>query len=294
MTLHTGRLTTLALAACVLFHSACENNIGTGALTGEGKGWIDASLHSEITVRNTDPQAEDYSDYNFRFVGVDGYGTSDYYRFGDVDWPMEWYFGVFRLQAESCTRDEAEAGRGRLRHEGIGENFAVVNGRTAKASVYCQVANVQVSVVFEDAMFISFKDFRLDVTSVLAPQYDEEGIEVSPETPVRTLEYDALNLSGYFNLHDAPMNLKYTLYVKHFGAEEYIESQTGHFVLPEQSGPAVLKAGDAITFRVKYTGETVEVPGVVFIVSGEWTEEDPIDNSVTVGDYTKDEVKEDQ
>ena len=45
---------------------------------------------------------------------------------------------------------------------------------------------------------------------------------------------------------------------------------------------------------MKYTGETVEVPGVVFIVSGEWTEEDPIDNSVTVGDYTKDEVMEDQ
>lgn len=293
MTLHTGRLTAQAFAAFVLIFSSCENRIGTDALASEGKGLVYASVRSEITVRNSDAEEVDYSDYNFRFVGVGDYATSDSYRFEDVEWPMKWFFGTYRLQAESCTREEAEEGRGTHRYEGIGSNFSVVNGIAAKASVLCEIANVKVSAVFEDAMFLSFKSFRLDVTTVSVPEYDEDGNEVKPETEIRTLEYDPINNTGYYNLHDSPLNLKYTLYVKEFDAEEFVECKTGYFVLPGQDGPAVLEAGDAVTFRVRYTGEVKPVPGMVFIVSGEWTQEDPIDNSVTIGDYEEDSVMED-
>lgn len=284
---------TLIFSALLFVFASCENAGTAGAFIEDGKGLVDLSLSSEITIKNTESISEDYSDYNFRYVGVDGYGTSDYYRYGDVSWPMEWYFGTFRLQAESCTRDEAEQGRGKWRYEGTGTPFAVVNGQTAASSVVCGVANVRVNVIFEDNMFVSFKDFKLEVTSVLAPQYDEDDNLVSEERAVRTLEYNPLNTTGFYNLHDAPMNLKYTLSIKEFGVEEYIEHLNGYLVKDGSGVPAELVAGDDITLRVKYTGETVVLPGLIFIVNGEWTTDDVIGNDVSIEDYTGDTVTED-
>ena len=293
MTLHTGRFFALLIAACLLSFASCEDGRKVDSPALDGMGLVDMSLSSEIIVRSIENRSDEYLDYNFRYVGVGDYGTSDYYRYGDVVWPMAWYFGRFVAQVESCTADEAEQGRGCVRYEGFSSPFNVINGETTRVvDIECGVANYRVSVIFEDAMFISFKDFRLDVTSVTAPECDEDGLEISPETPVRTLEYDALNLSGYYNLHGTRMNLKYTLYVKAFGAEEFVEQQSGYYVNSGETEPAVVNAADAITFRVGYTGDAVVVPGVMFIVSGERT--DVIDNSITIKDYENGDIREDE
>ena len=292
MTLHTGRLLTLIISAFSLICISCEDNSSVNVRPEEGMGLVSMSLHSEITVKNTDQNSDDFSDYNFRFVGVGKYGTSDYYRYGSVEWPMSWYFGQFRVQAESCTAEDAESGRGTIRYEGFSTPFDVINGRKAETSVICTIANCRVNVVFEDAMIQSFKDFRLDVTSVIAPVYDEEGNVTSVETPVRTLEYDALDLTGYYNVHGSNMNLKYTLFVKALGADEFIEQPSGYYQKEDDTMPSVVKAGDAITFRVRYTGETVQLPGIMFIVSGERT--DAIDDSIHINDYENDNVVEDR
>ena len=290
MTLHTGRLITLLYAAIMLIFVSCEDTRQSQVLP-EGMGLVDCTLRSEIVVKSAEATSESFDNYNFRFVGVDGYATSEPMRFGDATWPMPWYFGVFQLQAESCTADEAEVGRGIPRYEGISQKFDVVNGRTASASVVCSPANCRVQVVFEDAMFTSFSAFKMDITSIVAAEYDEEGNETSPETIHRTLTYDALNTSGYFNLYPGVMNIKYTLYIQPFGAEEFIEYKTGWFLEEGETPRAQVERGDAIVFRVKYTGETVDIPGMMFIVSGERS--GLIDNSISIGDYVGGNVTED-
>ena len=126
MTLHTGRFNALALAALLFMLVSCEGEKPSHALASNGKGKVMLSLYSDIEIRSEASPISDVDDYNFRFVGVDGYATSEYYRYGDVSWPMEWYFGLFRLEAESCTETEAEEGYGRLRYAGIGQPFKVL------------------------------------------------------------------------------------------------------------------------------------------------------------------------
>ena len=92
MTLHTGRLMSLLHAAVILIFVSCEDTRQSQVLP-DGMGLVDCTLSSEIVVKSAETVSEVFSDYNFRYVGVGDYGTSEYYRFGDIDWPMEWYFG---------------------------------------------------------------------------------------------------------------------------------------------------------------------------------------------------------
>ena len=288
MTLHIGRFTALLMTvSCILFTS-CEN----GHINNSGKGDVFLSLYSDVVLKSATP-ISDVDDFNFRFVGVDGYATSEYYRYGDVSWPFKWYYGIYRLQAESCTVAEADEGYGCLRYEGTGSSFSVVNGRTATARVTCQVANVGVNVLFDDSMFETFSDFKLVVETVV-PVLDENGdIDLDSEMEVkRTLDFDAINMSGFYSLAEQPTLLRYILSLKLDGAEEFIESVTGYFTDPDAESPAVLAGGDLISLRVKYVGMPVVTPGIKFIVSGNRTS---VNNSVNLNDYqSKEDVVEDE
>lgn len=299
MTLHTGRFKLLLFAALSSFIVSCDDT-GSSQISPEGKGLVMLDLRPEIVIKSAEAVSEGVDNYNFRFVGVDGYATSDYYRFGDVQWPMEWYFGVFRLQAESCTSEEAETLRGRLRYEGISSPFSVVNDRTATASVICYVANFQVKVNFDDTMYEAFDDYKLTVMSVSVPpvkEDDEEGTEEDagteefvPET-FRTLDFNPFELSGYYNLPEVPVRLDYVLYVKMPEAEEFIEAKTGYFSAGDSVEPTVVNAGDIITFDVKYTGTVTVTDGVKFIVNGR---KDTVGTGLDLGDYNDAEIEEDK
>ena len=257
------------------------------------------SLGSDLVIdmKSEASPISDYDNYRFRYVGVDGYATSDYYRYGDVTWPMDWYFGIFRLQAESCTAEQAETGRGCLRYEGISQPFAVINDQTATASVICTVANVLVKVNFDDSMYLAFDDYKLTVTSVTAPPAEDDSEENDEETEdfvpevYRILDFTPFDLSGYFNLQDEPVNLKYELWVKMQGAEIMTPAAEGYFSLSEQGTPSVPAGGDIITFNVAYTGEVEVTDGIKFIVNGVKT---TLNNSLDLDDYVDGEVKEDQ
>lgn len=294
MTLHTGRLMALICSAVILFLTSCEDGDSLHALPDEGKGKVMLSLYSDIEIKS--PQAiSEVDDYNFRFVGVGEYGTSQYYRYGDVSWPMDWYFGIFRLQAESCTADEAESGYGKLRYEGIGQPFSVINDQTATASVVCSVANFRVVANFNDKMFMSYKDFKLVVESVLMPVYeeDEDGnqILVRDEQQLRSLDFTTINKTGYYNLHNDPLMLRYVLYVMVDGADEFIEQQRGFFKESGSSEPAEINAGDDITFNVNYVGDVQPSAGIKFIINGE---RKPVSNGIEIGDYTQGAATEDK
>ena len=288
MTVHTGRLIALFLTALSFVITSCDK----GHMESDGKGKVMLSLYSDIVFKSATPLSE-VDDFNFRFVGVDGYGTSEYYRYGDVSWPFEWYYGIFRLQAESCTESKADEGYGCLRYEGISESFSVMNGKTATASVICQVANVNVNVAFDDSMFETFADFKLVVDTVIPVLTEDGEFDFSQEGMVRrTLEFDSINMSGYYSLADQPTILRYTLFLKAYGAYEFVESRIGYFTDDKTSEPAVLRGGDLVTLNVKYTGEPVITPGIKFIVSGNRTS---VNNAISLNDYqNKESVREDE
>lgn len=277
MTLHTGRFCSLILSAILLIVVSCEKNGSSEAQPVEGMGKI--MLKSVETISEID-------DYNFRFVGVNGYGTSPYYKFSEVSWPMTWYYGIFRLQAESCTLEEAEEGYGCLRYEGMSDPFSVINGQAATASVVCSIANCRVSVNFNDKMFLSFKDFKLKVDSVLTPvfEYDDEGnlVEVRGEQLMRTLDFHMLSKVGYYNLHSEPLLLKYTLYTMLDGAQEYVEQASGYYTIGDTGIAAAVRPADFVTFNVDYVGDVVITDGVKFIVG---TERKTMLTGITVPDY---------
>ena len=288
MTLHTGRLTALLVTVLSIVFTSCEND----HIVSCGKGKVMLSLYSDIVFKSETPLSN-VDDYNFRFVGVDGYGSSEYYRYGDVSWPFEWYYGIFKLQAESCTEAKADEGYGCIRYEGISSSFAVSNGVTANAQVTCQVVNANVNVDFDDSMYEAFAQFKLKVETVL-PVIDEDGaydMSVDPEIR-RSLDFDPINKSGYYSLAEQPTLLRYTLYIMMDGAVEFMESKTGYFSDGSASGPSALRGGDLVTFNVKYTGAPVVTPGIKFIVSGVRTS---VNNSVFLEDYqNKESVVEDE
>lgn len=299
MTLHTGRFNALAFAALILMLVSCEGHEPSHALADKGKGKVMLSLSTDLSIdiKSEASPISDFDDYRFRFVGVDGYATSDYYRYGDVPNPMTWYFGIFRLQAESCTAEQAETGRGCLRYEGISQPFAVINDQTATASVLCTVANVLVKVNFDDSMYLAFDDYKLTVTSVTAPPAEDDSEENDEETEdfvpevYRILDFTPFDLSGYFNLQDEPVNLKYELWVKMPDAEILTPAAEGYFSLSEQGTPSVPAGGDIITFNVAYTGDVDVTDGIKFIVKGVKT---TLSNGLDLGDYVGGEVKEDK
>lgn len=296
MTLHTGRFNALILTALILLLVSCEGHEPTHALADNGKGKVVMSLYSDlkIEVKSEGSPMSEYLDYNFRYVGVDGYATSDYYRYGDIEWPMEWYLGIFRLQAESCTINEAESGYGCIRYEGISEPFSVISGQTASANVTCTIANVRVNVTFNDKMFQAYEDFRLDVLSVIAPVYEEDEngdkVMVTDEHEMRLLEFTPIIKTGFFNVHPGIMNLKYRLYVKMDGAENY-QLQKDGYLMSDSGGIDVISRGDDVNFKVIYNGDLPVTDGVKFIVNGE---RDAMITGLEINDYQQGSAVEDE
>lgn len=309
MTLHTGRFIMLFYAALMLIFVSCEDKNQSQVLP-EGMGLVDCTLRSEIVVKSVEATSENVDNYNFRFVGINGYATSEPMRFGDAQWPMPWFFGVYYLNAESCTREEAETLRGRLRYEGTSiYPFEVVNERVAQSEVTCSVANFQVRTNFSVKMYEVFEDYKLTVTSVSAPVEDEE----SPETEVegdgviedgeesedegvvqevfRTLDFTPFDQYGFYNLQDEPIILQYVLYVKLQGAEEFIPKKEGKFSVSEDGEATIVNAGDIITFNVDYTGTVEITDGIKFIVEGK---RKTVNDGLTLQDYQAGTATEDQ
>ena len=297
MTLHTGRLMTLLYVAFMLIFVSCEDTRQSQVLP-DGMGLVDCTLNSEIEVKSAVTVSEEKSNYNVQFLGVNGYADSEVMRFGNVSWPMPWYFGIYKLYAESCTREQAETLRGRLRHEGTSASFSVVNEVTARASVTCYVANVLVKVNFDDTMYERFDDYKLTVTTVSAPVEDEEQTEEGDEeieefVPelYRTLDFTPIELTGYYNLQSEPIVLNYILYVKEQGAEEFLEAAVGSFSAESSEEASVLNPGDIITFNVKYTGTVEVTDGIKFIVTGV---RQTVNDGLHLDDYVSGSLTEDE
>ena len=66
----------LFYAALMLIFVSCEDKSQSQVLP-EGMGLVDCTLRSEIVVKSPEVVSVNVDDYNFRFVGVNGYATSE-------------------------------------------------------------------------------------------------------------------------------------------------------------------------------------------------------------------------
>lgn len=259
-----------------------------------GKVSITLSRDTQIEVKSS----SDEGDVEFKFVGLNGYGSSEeFIPYTGVGMEAEWYFGIYRLYAQTCSLEEAELGFGCVRHDGTSEPFTIVNGQVVPVSaVVCRVANCRVTVNFDISMYEAFADFKFFVRTVKVPVEGEEtvsgGDDVNMEESnvLRTLEFNK-NGIGYYNLYDTPINLEYILSVRANGADEYVETARG-YLLKDETGaePALLAAGDAVTFNVRYTG-LIDNPSsnLVFVIDGMRY---PSENGITLPDYSEGGVNE--
>jgi hypothetical protein len=288
MTFSKSRLLYLFALLATFMLSSCVNK---EFVTNSKIGKVCLSLSPEITFK-TEDNSGSFSDYHFKYIGVGDYGDSEYYRYGDISWPMDWYFGIFRLQAQSCSTEQAEEGYGCLRYEGISDPFSVINGQIAYSSVTCRIANCMVKVNFDNAMYESFMDFKITVDSITAPEPDPETGESENPSIMRSLDLNPVNKVGYYNMHlTENLNLKYKLYVKQDGATDFIECISGYFCEDDGVTPAIVRAGDSVTLNVRYVGAQVISPNIKFLISGE---RKSIANNIVLEDYTQGSVKEDK
>lgn len=278
-----------AMILCVMVLPSCRK--GTLDELKMGKVSITLSRDSEIEVRSS----SDAGDVEFKFVGLNGYGSSEeFIPYTGEGMEAEWYFGIYRLYAQTCSLEEAELGFGCVRHDGTSEPFTIVNGQVVPVSaVVCRVANCRVTVNFDMSMYEAFADFKFFVRTVKVPVEGEETVsdgDTEEDNVLRTLEFNK-NGIGYYNLNDTPLNLEYILSVRANGAEEYVETARG-YLLKEESGaePAILAAGDAVTFNVRYTGQ-IDNPSsnLVFVIDGMRY---PSENGIILPDYSEGGVNE--
>lgn len=272
----------IAIPSC---HKGCLDDPEMGKVS------ITLSRDSEIEVRSS----SDAGDVEFKFIGLNGYGSSpEFIPYTGEGMEAQWYFGIYRLYAQTCSLEEAELGFGCVRHDGTSEPFTIVNGQVVPVSaVVCRVSNCRVTVNFDMSMYEAFADFKFFVRTVKVPVEGEETVsdgDTEEDNVLRTLEFNK-NGIGYYNLYDTPLNLEYILSVRANGAEEYVETARG-YLLKEESGaePAILAAGDAVTFNVRYTGQ-IDNPSsnLVFVIDGMRY---PSENGITLPDYSEGGVNE--
>ena len=286
MTLHTGRLGSLLAAVFVFIFVSCEDVVTDTLPYVDGKGKVMLNLSPSIIVKSASSQSETGT-YSFRYVGVGDYATSDYYLYDDVTWPMDWYYGVFKAEAQNCSPTEAESSYGRLRFYGISDAFPVIKNQTASVVIQCSIANIKVTVKYDNSMLDSFDDVKLIVESVSMPDPDDpESVEVIN----RTLEFNTLYKEGFYNVPGESVRLRYTLYVKEVDASEFIEASKGYFTENGSTEPADVKSADFVTFNVNYVGTPVVTPDIKFIISGSRVK---VDNEFTLKDYVYGDVVED-
>ncbi len=286
MTFSKSRLLYLFALLATFMLSSCGNK---EFVTNSKIGKVDLSIRSEITFKS-EGDLSSFSDYLFSYEGVDGYRSSEPCKVGSVSWPMDWYFGIFRLHVQSCTPEDAEKDFGCIRFEGISETFSVINDQIATASVECAISNCMVRVNFDNTMYDSFYDYKLVVESYTAPEPDPETDERAESVILRSLDFTARNKVGYYNLHATEnINLKYQLYIKAAKDSDFIQSISGYFCEDDGETPAVVRSGDAVTLNIRYAGKPTE--NIKFVISGE---KDFIVNTIGLEDYTQGSVVEDR
>lgn len=154
-----------------------------------GYGSISLALSSEVEADIAVKSDDDKSLYNVYINGVAGKEDfSENLVYGEMPSTYSLPYGVYSVEAENCTLQQAHEGDGRARYSGITSGIKVKDMNLVPVSVDCRMVNSKVTVSFDEE-FLS--------------EFDEESVSVSLAVDSRMITVDPSDCQGriiYFNV----------------------------------------------------------------------------------------------
>lgn len=199
-------------------------------------GSLDLRLSSEVEadVSTKAEEASTFALYNIRLTGTrtgnDPYTVSVVY--GEIGEPLVLPYGLYSVEAESCTEDQAHDGYGCVRFFGRTEDIQVKAPaeNPVQVSVECHMANAKVSLDFDAGFLSDFENVRAELVM------GGRKIELTPD--------QAASVQVYFNVSDIGSQITYSVY----GSIDDVERKYTSYIL-------LLPAKHAkLTFKSNHNG----------------------------------------
>lgn len=167
-------------------------------------GSLDLRLSSEVEadVSTKAEEASTFALYNIRLTGTrtgnDPYTVSVVY--GEIEEPLVLPYGLYSVEAESCTEDQAHDGYGCVRFFGRTEDIQVKAPaeNPVQVSVECHMANAKVSLDFDAGFLSDFENVRAELVM------GGRKIELTPD--------QAASVQVYFNVGVSGSEIIYSVY----------------------------------------------------------------------------------
>lgn len=169
-------------------------------------GHISVSVSTDLEIEDAATKSEQlpessFSEYNIAlYNGEEQLWKTKYDIFlSDVQYNRV-PAGIYTLEVESCTEEEAETGNGKMRLFGS-QQITVVAGRTADADILCQMVNARVTLAID-------QDFASDLLNTGASVTDGKR-----KLSLEVVDTDhVLERAVYYNVgDDETKNLVFTV-----------------------------------------------------------------------------------
>lgn len=270
---------TLLIAAAFVALTACNKTLIETQVPESEYGYINLGITADSemveTKSFTDLTAEESKGY---YIAIKS--SNDSFIFGsDIDASKKKFSsipatgvaaaaGSYTVIAESITESEAESGYGQKRLYGTG-NVTVEAGKACTAVVDCSVANAEVTVVYEQSFIDNFNTYTTSITDD-----STESATISTASGIRTLKLDGTNKSGFYNVDNESLTLKWVLtatnkngvekaYFKTFQTVKAQKTTISFVSGTDGSINVTIKANDNYTTQSTLTYKVDPITGVV-------------------------------
>lgn len=159
-------------------------------------GAMDLRVSSDVEV-DVSTKSDDkgrYDAYNISLYGIrtgnDPYSASVVY--GQIAGPLTLPYGLYSVEAESCTESQAHEGFGCVRFYGKTEGVQVKRpaDNPTPVSVECRMANSRISVSFDEGFVADFESVSVDLSM------GERLLTITPDNSSTALAYFNVSAEG--------------------------------------------------------------------------------------------------
>ncbi len=219
-------------AIMLLAVASCSQKMSGPELYGS----LDLRLSSEVEaeVSTKAEEASTFALYNIRLTGTktgnDPYTASVVY--GEIEEPLVLPYGLYSIEAESCTETQAHEGYGCVRFYGKTDGIQIKTPaeNPTPVSVECHMANSKISVSFDPGFLSDFEQVRAEL--------------VMGERIITITSDQAASVMAYFNVGQTGSEIIYSVY----GTIDDVERQYSSSIL-------LLPAKHAsLTFKSNHNG----------------------------------------
>lgn len=212
-------------AFMLLAVASCSQKLSGPDLYGSLDLKISFDVEAEVSTKTDD--AGSFALYNISLTGTrtgnDPYTASVVY--GEIEAPLVLPYGLYSVEAESCTEIQAHEGYGCVRFYGMTEGVQVkapVENPTP-VSVECRMANAKVTVAFDEGFLSDFTDVRAELAM------GDRKLTLTPE--------QASSVQAYFNVGVSGSEIHYSV----FGSVDGVEREYASSILLMPAKHASLK-----------------------------------------------------